>query len=230
MPTATPIKGHEMRKSMAMRLAGFIGAAGLTAALVGSAVAGTGAYFSDSAPGTINATLGSIKLNTANTALSFNNLLPGESGTQAAQFGNSGTNPEDVWVVFNQADIGDHNHLTDTNLINDHGTYGEALVKSGGVDLFYSNNLNDDSVSCPPGAGALEVPPRACAPLPHMIKLAENLAPGQLSDFTFTYTVAAKLKDAAAEGHLAFQQIHYTIVATQHGITPDDALNTTPVL
>jgi hypothetical protein len=35
---------------------------------------------------------------------------------------------------------------------------------------------------------------------------------------------------AAQEGNPAFQTIHYTIVATQHGITPDDALNTTPVL
>jgi hypothetical protein len=230
VPTATPIKGHEMRKSMAMRLAGFIGAAGLTAALVGSAVAGTGAYFNDTKPGTIQATLGSIKIDTANTALSFTNLLPGESQTATAQFQNTGANPQDVWIVFNQADIGDHLAGTDTNLINDHGTYGAALIKASGTPVFLSNNLNDDPgpTHCPNQAALLD--PVACHGLPHMLKLVDNLGVGAPGTFEFTYTAAAKLKLAAQEDNPAFQTIHYTIVATQHGITPDDALNTTPVL
>ncbi len=218
-----------MSKSIALRLAGFIGAAGLTAALVGSAVAGTGAYFNDSKPGTINASLGSIKVDTSNTALSFTNLLPGDSQTQTAQFTNTGLNPQDVWVVFNAADIGDGDSHTDAGLINDLGTYGEVLIKTSGTPVFSSNNLNDDSTTCPPGAGADLVPPRACAPLPHMIKLQQNLGVGASSDFAFTFTVAAKLKAAAAEGGPIFAPIRYTIVATQHDITPDNSLNTTPI-
>lgn len=221
----------QMRKSMIMRLAGFIGAAGLTAALVGSAVAGTGAYFSDSSgPHTISATLGSIKINTANTDIAFTNLLPGESRTATAQFQNTGANPQDVWIVFNQADIGDHLAGTDTNLINDRGTYGAVLIKASGTPVFLSNNLNDDPSSnhCPDQAALLD--PVACHGLPHMLKLADNLGVGTPGTFEFTYTVAAKLNSAAQESTPAFVTIHYTIVATQHGITPDNSLNTTPVL
>lgn len=216
-----------MRKSMILRLAGFIGAAGLTAALVGSAVAGTGAYFSESAPTkTISATLGSIHLNSsAINDLTFTNMLPGESSTQTATFSNSGTNPEDVWVVFAAADIGVHDHLSTVNYINNKGTFGEALIKAAGTPVFYSNNLNDDSSSCAPGTGA----PFICNPLPHMLKLADNLAPSAVSNMEFTYTPAAKSKGASSENTAAFLPIHYTIVATQHGIAPDNSLNTTPV-
>lgn len=220
-----------MNKGFALRLGGFIGAAGVTAALVGTAVTGTGAYFSDSRTGTVTGSLGSITLSTGgsptnDTTLAFTDMLPGEGKTQKVDFTNTGHNPQDVWVVFNQGDMGDGSHLTDTNLINDHGTYGEVLIKSSGVDKFWSNNLNDDAASCPPGAGA---PGPVCNPVPHMIKLAENLAPAASGNMEFTYTPAAKLKSSAQENGPAFAPIDYAIVATQHGIAPDDALNTQPI-
>jgi hypothetical protein len=54
-----------MRKSRAVRVAGFVGALGASAALVGFAATGTGAYFSDSHTGAINASTGSVKVNIA---------------------------------------------------------------------------------------------------------------------------------------------------------------------
>jgi hypothetical protein len=213
------------KKSTLLRVAGFIGAAGVTAALVGSAVAGSGAYFSDSKPGSVSATMGSIKVNTDHTTLSLQNLLPGEAQSQTASFVNSGLNAQDVWVVFDNADLGDHSSGTDTGLINDRGQFGQAEITSQGVTKFWSNNLNDDSSTCAPGTGA----PAVCNPVPHMLKLQDNLAPGASADLTFTYTPAAKTKGLAWEGNPAFAPIDYQIVATQHGITPDNSLNTVPV-
>ena len=57
--------GYFMRKSRAVRVAGFVGALGASAALVGFAASGTGAYFTDSHTGSINASTGSIKVDIA---------------------------------------------------------------------------------------------------------------------------------------------------------------------
>ncbi|HEX4433063.1 MAG TPA: hypothetical protein VHZ96_27560, partial [Frankiaceae bacterium] len=91
-----------MRKSRAVRVAGFVGALGASAALVGFAATGTGAYFSDSHPGAINASTGSVKVNVnpADGNLNFTNLLPGEYQTQQVQYQATGTGSEDIWLVF----------------------------------------------------------------------------------------------------------------------------------
>ena len=52
-----------MRKSRAVRVAGFVGALGASAALVGFAASSTGAYFTDSHTGAVNASTGSVKVN-----------------------------------------------------------------------------------------------------------------------------------------------------------------------
>ena len=218
-----------MLKSRFTRFAGFIGAAGVTAALVGTAVSGTGAYFNDTADGTISSTFGSIEIDTTNTTLSFPNMLPGETQSQTVGFTNVGVNPQDVWVVFDQDDIGDFDYSTDTNLINDKGTYGAAVVKIGGTPVFLSNNMNDDPTvgHCPNQALLLD--PVACHGLPHMLLLQENLPAGGFRNMAFEYTPAAKYKVTNLPSNMPFMPIDYHIVATQHGITPDNVLNTTPV-
>lgn len=217
-----------MSKAKAARIAGFTVALGATASLVGFAATSTGAYFSDAKTGnTIAGTMGSIKIaghdgsGPNNLGISFANMLPGEQQAKTVGFTNTGDNAEDVWVVFPQSALGDFDHSTDTGLVNDLGTYGEIHVDSNGSEIFGSANLNDDPNTCPPGVGT-----PACNPLPHMLKLDENLAPGSSANWTFAFTPGAKFKGNADQAVL---NLPYTLVATQHGIAPDNALNSTVV-
>ena len=57
-----------MNKKTGIRVAGFAGALCASAALVGISVAGTGAYFTDSHDGTINASTGQMKVRRQRTA------------------------------------------------------------------------------------------------------------------------------------------------------------------
>ena len=211
-------------------MSGFIGTAGLTVALVGAAVGGTGAYFTDSAGGTVTGTMGSIKINTAggegaeNLDLTFASMLPGVANAKTIQYTNAGANNQDVWVVFPQAALGDFNHHTDIGLINDKGTFGEIHIKAGGVAVFDSNNLNDDGSSCPLGSSDPSKGQGPCNPLPKQIRLATNLAPNSVGDMEFSYTAAAKYK--GNQGRLEVV-LPYQIVATQPGIAPDDPQNAT---
>ena len=53
-----------MKKSKALRLAGFAGALCASGALLGTSISGTGAYFTDSHSGAINASTGHVKVET----------------------------------------------------------------------------------------------------------------------------------------------------------------------
>ncbi len=214
-----------MSKAKAARIAGFTVALGATASLVGFAATGTGAYFSDAKAGNaINGTMGSIKISGhdgsgANSlGIDLTNMLPGEQQSKTVGFTNTGDNPEDVWVVFDQTALGSHDGQTGLNSL---GTYGEVHVDSNGSEIFGSANLNDNATSCPPGVGS-----PACNPLPHMLKLDDNLAPGSSANWTFAFTPGAKFKNVQ---DLQVLNLPYTLVATQHGITPDNSLNSTVV-
>ena len=208
------------------RVAGFTVALGATATLASFAATGTGAYFSDAKSGnTIAGTMGSIAITghdgagVNNLDINFANMLPGEPSSKTVSFTNTGNNPEDVWVVFDQADLGTHDGQTGLNSL---GTFGEAHVASNGTEIFGSKNLNDNAASCPPGSG----PPPVCNPLPHMLKLDDSLAPGSGGSMTFAFTPSAKFKNVE---NLQLLHLGYTLVATQHGITPDNSLNSTVV-
>jgi hypothetical protein len=203
-------RSRTLRKSF--RIGGFLGAAALTATLAGVGVAGTGAYFTDSEAGSVTGTMGSIQVSsTSDLNLKFANLLPGEAQSKTIVYTNDGVSNQDVWVVFAQADLGDFNHLTDTGLINDRGTYAEIHIKANGTGVFASANLNDDPISCP-----------SCTPLPKQILLTSNLAPTVTGNMEFSYTAGAKYKKNQAMPEI---NLPYKIVATQHGIAPDNALN-----
>lgn len=210
----------------AVRVGGFLSAAALTATLVGVGVAGTGAYFTDSEPGTIAGSMGSIKVApTTDLNIVLTNMLPGQASTQTVGYKNNGANPQDVWVVFPQAALGDFDRLTDTGLINDKGTYGEIHIKAGGTAVFDSNNLNDAS-SCALGSSNPSTNPwedqGPCNPLLTQYKLASNLAPLSEGNMEFSYTPGAKYQ--TNQGMPEFV-LPYKIVATQVGITPDNKLN-----
>jgi hypothetical protein len=217
-------------KKQFLKVTGFIGTLAAGTALVASAATGTGAYFTDSASGTITGTMGSIAIqgadgNPDNMKISFSNMLPGEPKTQTIRFSNTGANAEDVWLVFEHLSLGDFSKATDDHLINDRGRYAEVHIKSGSTAVFDSANLNDDATSCRPGEGS-----PACNPLPEMIKLRDNFAPGQTGDFTFSYMPGALYgakagEQESEEGIVEVKPLPYKLVATQHGIRPDNALN-----
>jgi len=218
-----------MLKSKSGRLAAFLATVGLSVGLVGVAASTTGAYFSDTRSGSVSGTIGSIKVATSGgtgtdgLGFSFTNMLPGEPQTVTGSYQNSGANVEDVWLVFNNVDA--------LHAINDLGTYGQAHLLSNGTEVFGSNNLNDNVTSCVPGTGT-----PACNAVPQKLKLADSLAPGGVGTFGFTFNYGPKLKGNTGAGApfncyplggCANNGLPYKIVATQHGVDPYDALNTT---
>jgi hypothetical protein len=202
-----------VNKPKVARIGAFIGSAALTAGLLAAAVAGTGAYFTDSEAGSFTGTMGTIAITATNPTIEFTNMLPGEASTHTVGYTNTGLNNQDVWVVFPQSALGDFNARTDTGLVNDRGTYAELHIAASGTPVFDSANLNDDAVSCPLGAGT-----PACNPLPSKILLASNVAPGAGGDMSFSWTPAAKYSNAHQGGPEL--SLPYTLVATQHGIAP----------
>ena len=191
------------------------------------AAGATGAYFSDTHGGTISGTVGSVKVTPyggsgpAQTDLSFTNLLPGVAQTVTESYENTGANPEDVYIVFNNA--------TALSALNNLGTYGEAHLSANGVALFDSANLNDRVPTCGP------LSPSGCWPLANQYLLVSNLSPGASGTVSFSFNYASKLKSQGPAAwntypvsgqytvnasDLSGSGLPYQIVATQHGVTP----------
>jgi hypothetical protein len=215
------------------RFGAFLVTVGVSAALVGLAAHATGAYFSDSKAGTITGTLGSIKVTgsggngTNNLDFQFTNLLPGVAQTASGGFQNTGRNPEDVYIVFNNVDA--------LHALNNLGRYGEVHVGANGAEIFASQNLNDNTTSCPPGSTAGGNP--ACAALPVQLKLASDVAPGNGGTFSFSFDYStihagglgntSNIDGATGPAWNSYPLgvntsagLPYQIVATQVGVTP----------
>jgi hypothetical protein len=191
------------------------------------AAGSTGAYFSDTHGGTISGTVGSVRVTpyggggASGADLSFTNLLPGEPQTVTESYQNTGADPEDVYIVFNNA--------TALSALNNLGTYGEVHLSANGTPLFDSANLNDRVSTCGP------LSPSGCWPLAGQYLIASNLAPGAAGNVSFSFNYASKLK---SQGPAAWNSypvpgqntvnpadgsgsgLPYQIVATQVGVTP----------
>jgi len=235
----------------AWRIGGFVAALAASGGLIASASGATGAYFNDTRSGTLAATIGSVTINTAGGSgtdgLDFNvtNLMPGTPQNQHVSYTVTGTGPEDVYLVFPNAEA--------LHSVNNMGTYGDAYVKSNGTQVFASTNLNDGLAADLTSTGHCATQsPSGCYAIPNIIKLASNLAPGQGGTLDFSIGLAAKWKSTATEGTDPFcypliqdsstadpaQQVctptnpsyglPYQIVATQPGVAPDDPNNSTP--
>jgi hypothetical protein len=175
-----------MKFSMKMRaltLAASVALVGGTA-LVASGE--TGAYFSQTVPGSISGTVGSIHITpSTSTDLSFSNLLPGAPQTVTVHFENTGSSPEDVYLAFPNA--------TALSALNNLGSYGEVHVSYSGPssvnngDIFDSANLDDNPASCGPFS------PTGCWPLLNQYELATNLASGASGSFTFSFSYPSKM-------------------------------------
>ena len=255
-----------MHKKKAARLAGFIGALCASGALVGIGVAGTGAYFTDSHNGAINASTGHIRVTTNPTdgQLDFTNLLPGAYQTdqltyKADVLGGAGAT-EDVWLVFPPGD-GTANPAANPSeaftgnpsdgLGGGLGRYGHFALTSSGGAHFTSYNLNNPGTgshsgpTCsidPNGWGGSNAQPTSpsdtttaafCAPANYIL-LSSGMANGQSGWVNLTFGFTPLLTDGKnqvgnVDDHNEDQTLHpvvnYQIVATQHGVRPNDPFN-----
>ncbi len=227
-----------MKKSKALRLAGFAGALCASGALLGTSISGTGAYFTDSANGAINASTGHVKVNTSDTTLNFTNLLPGEFKTQHVDYAANGTGAEDIWLVLpansplNNADgstaLGRYGHFavsapdgsfTSYNLRTNPSTQPKAS-DSCGVDANGHGGSDQQATSTNNADPSSYVP---YCPAPTAILLSHGLNAGQGGTVNITFGFTKVLK-SGQDGPLA-PITSYKIVATQAGVRPDDVNN-----
>jgi hypothetical protein len=236
-----------MQKKKAARLAGFIGALCASGALVGIGVAGTGAYFTDSHNGTINASTGHIKvaIDPSNGQLNFENLLPGDYATQRVNYtaqvlGGSGAS-EDIWLVFpNYGQSGDAFASTPVAGPTPLGRYGHFALTSTGGASFTSYNLaldpnlgtpqqdscgidaNGEGGSGQQAANKSDTSVPYCAPA-KAILLQAGMTNGQVGHVDMTFGYTPLLTGPQDMPNTSIEQ--YQIVATQHGVRPDDPNN-----
>jgi hypothetical protein len=219
-----------------------VGALGVAAiALIAAGAGSTGAYFTDSHPGTINASAGSIKVNVspADLALNFTGLLPEAFQTQDVTYQAVGSVAEDIWLVLPTDGTAAYLNGTPGNPAPGApplGRYGHFAVV-GPAGSFTSYNLATDpttpsTASCGVdtngfgGSNAQVVDKTTIlpyCPVPNAILLSSNANPGDtgVAHITFGYTKLLKGPQASPVGLVA----NFKIVATQHGILPSDPNN-----
>ncbi len=221
-----------MSKSLTIKAATLVASVALLGGTAWLASGATGAYFSDSKPGTISGTVGNVHVSTNGgygtngSDLIFTNLLPGEAQTVSLNYTNTGSGAEDIYLIFPNA--------TALSALNNLGTYGEAHLSANGNALFDSANLNDRVSTCGP------LLPSGCWPLKSQYKLVSSLSAGATGTVSLSFSYPSKTKTQApqyapapvwntypvtgqntvdaADG--SGNGLPYAIVATQHGITP----------
>jgi hypothetical protein len=223
-----------LRRSTKIKIAGMTASAAIVLGLAATASGATGAFFSDAHSGTITGSLGtiSVAVNGGNagsdTNFQFTDMLPAVPQTIEVNFGNTGINAEDVWVVFPNAIA--------LSALNDLGHYGQLHITSNGADIFDSVNLNDHSTTCPASTPAN---PTDCKPLPSQLELIGSLAPGASTSMKFEFNYSALLggsghsagggtfnlyptttQTTGAAGSPTNAGLPYQIVATQVGFAP----------
>ena len=138
-----------MKKSKAIRLAGFVGALCASGALLGTSISSTGAWFTDSANGNLTASSGHLKLTgVSNTSVNFANLMPGEDRTQNIPYTvDVSGGGVDIWLVFDKTTAA-YGAFTGSNGVNygghtsgGMGRYGHFQVGNDGNVAFRSHNL-----------------------------------------------------------------------------------------
>lgn len=171
-------------------------AAAVAAGIAFTASTTTGANFSDTKTGAIDGTVGQVRVTgsggdgTNNMDLHFNGLLPGVPQAVTSYYTNTGSGPEDIYVVFNNA--------TALSALNDLGTYGEVHIDINGTEMFASKNLNDNYPCGTPSLDPATIPP--LCPVPQVIKVASNLAPNAYGSWTFQFNYGTKLSQQPGVG------------------------------
>ncbi len=158
----------------------------LIAGLVAVASGATGAYFSDTKSGEITGEYGTLTISAGVNAdtggglnFGFANLLPGEPQSGTVYYQNTGNNPQDVYLVFPNADA--------LKALNDYGTYASVTI-TGTFGSWHSENLSDYYPSGTPGNPGVAT----LYHVPSQMLLQSDLAPGASGSMTFTFELAAK--------------------------------------
>lgn len=238
-----------MLKQRFPRFLALLGTSAIVASLIGVAVVGTGAYFTDSKPGSIYGNNGNISISVSGGGggggldFDFTGILPGVPKTATVNVSNTTGNPEAVWLVFDNT-----NGMW--SAVNNLGRYGIFTV--GG---YVYNNLANRAAPTDPGVvGSFSGTfCRGTAPsrngynyLPHAIKITTLPAWGSAS-FPITFEYHACMIDhegesifnalgndiggtggaalaAAPNGPLVFN-----VVAFQDGVDPTSPYNASPI-
>lgn len=237
-----------MQNKKAARLAGFVGALCASGALVGLTVSSTGAYFTDSKTGNINASTGHINvaISPADGQLNFTDLLPGDYQTTRVTYtAHPKGGSEDIWLVFpttSQNDVNPSEAFTgmpDDAAGGGLGRYGHFAVSSTGGASFTSYNLANPGTTSGHtgplcyrdangwGGSNTQAATKAdiidfCAPSNAiLLQSGMNAGDAGYADMTFGYTPLLRGPQDAPLSHV----VSYEIVATQHGVRPDNANN-----
>lgn len=221
-----------MSKRKFARIAAVFTTLAATMALIGVAVIGTGAYFTDSTPGAITGNLGTVVVAVSGQDINFANLMPGETQTQTVTVRNDGTGNEDIYLAFKNDNFA-------WSAVNDMGQYGKFVIAGNTYD-----NLNNRYAQGTPGSGVMStnpasgcynVPRVAINYLPHVISIF-TLTPGQTSTFNVSFTVNPCMTGGqgstlwgTAPGDfsppIAAAPLQYVVAAFQPGVNPNDQMN-----
>jgi hypothetical protein len=218
-----------------------VGAAAVVGAalLIGPATGTTGAYFTESKPGTINASTGGVHLNTTDLTLNFTNLLPGEFQTKEIDYQSTGTGLQDIWLVLPTDGSADALNGVAGTASGDRalGRYGHFAVSApdgsftsynlatAGTGIHSGDTCSTDSYgrggSNAQAADKTDLIP--FCPVPNAILLSYGISPGAggVAQVTFGFTKLLKSGQNAPLGQVAA----FKIVATQHGVAPSDPNN-----
>ncbi|HET7386940.1 MAG TPA: hypothetical protein VFJ19_09795 [Nocardioidaceae bacterium] len=228
-----------MNKSKAARVAGFVGALGASASLVGYAATSTGAYFTDSEPGSLSGQTGNLQINAQHTNLKFSDLVPGDYVDKTITYRTNSSTPEDIWLYFPETTAYEaftgakgNSRYSSGGM----GRYGHfAVANSGSQTVFSSYNLqnasddytsdtysgcaNADGRGFGPKATSEADTPALCG-VPHYILIDSNVASGTSGHLTITFGVTGRQTEQnQAAPPLS---VPFDVVATQHGHRPDD--------
>ena len=195
-----------MRKSITMK-AGAVGTAFVLAGGLAVIASGTtGAYFSETKTGAMNGTIGSVHLSTSETTFNWNGIMPGVRQPANVEFTNTGTGPQDFYLVFPNA--------TALSALNSGGRYGEVHISVNGVEKFASKNLNDN-----PAYTCVNREIDAC-PVPQKMLLASDVAKDAVNAFKFEFNYPATIGNGW-QG-LAFN--HYPVSDHQFTVNAADGI------
>ena len=224
-----------MFKSTRIRFVALLSTAAVTAALIGVAVMSTGAYFTDTKPGTIAANFGNVAVAVAGENIDFANLMPGEVQTQTVTIQNTGTGNEDMWLVFKNDNLA-------WSAVNDLGQYGKFVINGNTYDNLSNRYNSTTGVPGAPIAGSFM--PGSCSTvnrvpvnyLPHKIFLG-TLTPSQVWTFNVSFNIIA-CKSTGGGGALWSSvandfsplltgplPLNFNIAAFQPGVNPEDPFN-----
>lgn len=231
-----------MLKSRMVRFAALLGVVAAMAGLIGAAVIGTGAYFTDSHGGQISGYNGTVAITTSGGSggdhlnFDFSGILPGAPGkTASISVKNTGSATQDIYLVFS-------NDNEMWSAVNDLGQYGKFVINGKTYD-----NLNNKYAAPDPGVpgtgtgsymtGSCSTVERVPANyLPHLISLG-SLAAGATRSFTINFQYIGCMTDhqgealfnaATSDGFdpaITPAPLVYSVAAFQHGVAPDDPFN-----